>query len=141
MRILWASATVQGGSVGRPRWEPRIEAVRKLASGTFPCVWVITDPFRSGPWAIGVADVTVAQQTAIDADGSIQWVGESQWGNPLSTLNPPSRNAISNFVTRAGLPAPANTDTLAAIFNSVLASYSTDTITSLSARMMRDWGV
>ena len=92
---------------------PATEDVRNsLATGNFPCVWTITKFQDSRRVAVGLAEVTASQLTALQDDTRIRVISLPDnwktltWGNvALAT-----RTSILNFLTNRGVSTAGLTD-------------------------------
>lgn len=111
MRIYWACPLRAGNQPNT--FQPRIENIRNdPVGGNFPCKWLTTDAVRAAPWAVGVADVTPAQQALIDLDGQIHYVIESDWTAQFNTQPGVKRTRINSFCTAIGVTKPPNNEVM-----------------------------
>lgn len=92
---------------------PATEDVRNsVVTGNFPCCWTITTFQDARRVAVGLAEVTAAQLTALDADTRIRVIDlptnwkTLTWGDvALAT-----RTSILNFLTNRGVSTAGLTD-------------------------------
>lgn len=69
-RMLWLCPLVEHRLP--QHWTPAIVALQDGPAGRFPCVWTTTDANRGRPWACGVAEVTEAGRTHVEAEARVQ---------------------------------------------------------------------
>ena len=82
------------------------------STGGFISVWSTTDVIRNFKYAIGVAEVTSDQLTAIAADNRIIVFDEALLLTTFGSLNGAVRNKINTFLDNAGIGRPTNDEVL-----------------------------
>ncbi len=99
-RVLFICDVVE--LVDRPNyWQPAMLDVYNSV-GPFPLVWSIE---RTRNLAVGLADVTAAQQTAINADARIRTRPYADLVQRFDTLSVAQRNALRTYLESKGLTA------------------------------------
>ena len=102
-RIAWLCPLVLRGDT----WEPKICGFQRQATGFFPAVWTTTDAIRQGKWALGMAEVTPAQQAAIDTDNTIHTFNlANERFQRFQDLPAGRRNRVNTFLQALGIERP-----------------------------------
>src|SRR4030095_9091268 len=127
-----------GSNLTNPRfpllWEPAILQISR-ANGHFPCRWsTLTLAKGNNPtgkkYAIGVAEVTAAQQAAIDADPvNIFSLTEAQIKLAFSSLPKPPQTRINSFCTQIGVSQPAPSEIMFDLWNRIAVATDNKTLT------------
>jgi hypothetical protein len=115
--ILWASDLVQW----KPNfWRPRACEVIAAAGSLIGSFWSSPGNFATA-YAVGVADVTPAQQAALDAQSPI-WSHALAEARTLTVgqLAGPERTQLRLQVTRLGLTSPPNGELIEAVIKRVV---------------------
>jgi len=103
----------------KPNWfRPHIESLRATI-GNFQNSWSITDAKRVFKYALGVAYVTDAQLTAIQADNAIRIVVQADFYKQFDQLPTARRVAIRAFLTNAGVVLPPNNEVLRSLWDRI----------------------
>lgn len=111
-RALFICAVVETPG-DRPIAYPATEDLRNdVVVGNFPCVWTITKFRDTRRVAIGIAEVTAAQLTALQADSRIRAISlPDGWKTMLwGSVALATRNSIINFLNNRGVDTSDLTD-------------------------------
>lgn len=104
-------------------WAPRIILIRNGATGYFPVRWTTTDAIRANKWAVGAADVTPEQLTAIQQDSLIRVIDvATERFVTFGSLSAQRRQAINNFLSNAGLAAAQTNEVLDDLLDRIIRS-------------------
>ena len=135
MRVLWACPLVEE--------EPNVFSPRILwlqntnpTVGGFPLVWSTTDAIRVSPFAIGAAELTLAQLTALQADGQVVLLEETRlasslWFKQFKDLTAVEQVAAKAFCDRIGQPRPSPTEVLQDLLDRLIGTIELKNVSTL----------
>ena len=122
MRIFWASPLIQNPPPGRPYWMPKIEYILGTQQAdSYKLAWTTTDAIRANKWAVGAANLTLAQLALIQGDNEIRIVTEPDWLRTFNQLPAQVRTRVNAFCDQIGVVRPANNEVLRDLFQRLVA--------------------
>ena len=133
MKVAWACRLVEHPRAGY--WCPRLLQWAETAKEQFPVRWVTTSGSRVTPWAVGLADVTPAQRTALDAVAGVWVIDDIDLAKTVLDLSPTKRTAVKNFFLDLGFTV-SNTETFGSLLNRLIATEEVKSLLSLDAELV-----
>ena len=132
MKIAWVCRLVE-----HPRpsfWCPRILQWADSVKESFPVRWVTTPGNRLNPWAVGLANVTAAQRTALNDAIGILIIDDFDLTKTLADLPLAKRTAIRTFIEGLGFTVQ-NTEQFTQLLNRLIATEEVKSLLSLDLEL------